>query len=258
MKKEDSANMTSYLDRPNDLHFNQYGAGGGVLGVIILLISVVFAIFLNMSAYYGTMMTVIAIGLFGYNIDSDMSKLLRATMRVLFRNRHITDLSHEMIHCNNVLDNIERKFSTHSGKSIDRMDPDFNKDAMAKYISNRKDLNKETLTNHFENEVFNTADESYSVCISTFENVGNLMPLVGLIGTVYGIQITLDGMGTSSDISEITTNVAVAMQTTLWGGIYSFGFKVLASRFKQKRDALEYDFERLQNHIELIYKEDAK
>ena len=106
-----------------------------------------------------------------------------------------------------VLDEIEKKFHGNSNPDIDKNDPIFRKNEMAITIRDKTEMNSSTLINAFENRVINNADESYSVCINVLETVGNLMPLAGLIGTVYGIKVTLDGMGDSTTITTITSNI---------------------------------------------------
>ena len=246
--------LKEILTRDNDIQFNQHSVGAGFVGTIILVLSFCIALALNEVKFFGWMMTSVAVGLLAFNIDTDILNLTKACGRIVFRNRHVSDLANELIECNQILDEVEKEFIGNTDKQVDTNAPIFRKNKMAEFIKEKKEMDSKTIINTFENRLYNDTDETYATCINVLEAVGNLMPLAGLIGTVYGIKITLDGIGNSTQIATITSNIAVAMQTTLWGAGYSIMFKVLASRFKQKREALDYDFERLKNHIELIHK----
>ena len=82
------------------------------------------------------------------------------------------------------------------------------------------------------------------------------MPLIGLVGTVFGMIGALHEIrdNPALDIATIAGSVGIAMETTLYGAFFSVIYKVLSMRFKEKRSALDYDFERLKNHIHLLTK----
>lgn len=232
------------FSRDNQIIFNHSSAGAGTLGLVIIVLCLAIAIFFNEIQLYGWMMSVVALGFLSFNVDFQFRDFINACLNVVVKSRHINDLSHEIIECNKVLDQYEKTYLAdgNTDRSI------INNNEMAHYIV-ESNLEAEKLINVFENRIVNDTDESYAICISVLEGVGNLMPLAGLVGTVYGIIITLSQMTNSSSVSEITSNISVAMQTTLYGAAYAILFKVISSRFKLKRDALEYDFERLSNHI---------
>jgi flagellar motor component MotA len=249
---QENKELVGILSRENEIRFNKTTAGAGFFGLFAIGLSIIAAYYLNEIQLYGTMMTIVAIGFLTFNVDFQFKQFAQACLNVIFRSRHITDLSNELIECNEILDEVEKNYiDEYTADTID--ENLFKNNAMALFIKNKRNMNSETIINTFENRVYNDTDETYAICISILENVGNLMPLAGLVGTVFGIIVTLSNMSESSSVAQITSNISVAMQTTLYGALYSILFKVVASRFKQKRDALEYDFERLKNHIELLH-----
>lgn len=245
--------LKSILTRDNEIRFNRSTAGGGFLGLVMLLLCLPVIFALNEAGMYFAMMSVVAISLLLFNVDFQLLDFFRACVNVVLLRKHVTGLASEVIECNEVLDEYEKKYLETGNDKVEADGATIDQNEIARFIKNHSVKKPEIMINTFENRIFNDADEVYASCISVLENVGNLMPLAGLVGTVYGIMVTLGAMSDHSSVAQITNNISVAMETTLYGAVYSIFFKVISSRFKQKREAFEYDFEKLKNHIELLH-----
>jgi biopolymer transport protein ExbB/TolQ len=235
---------------------NSHSASGGLLGPISLIGFGLLGAFLLYNDFYFLGMMIFALSLTVYSADYQTPRLLHFCVSVLSRNSHITENASMIISANIDADKIERQYYLDRDKELAREMSFSLSNDLVKFLIDESDEDEETLINTFENLIFNDADEAYAYSISTLDTVGNLMPLVGLVGTVVGMIGALGVIrdNPSLDISSIAGSVGVAMQTTLYGALFSVIYKVVAMRFKEKRSALEYDFERLKNHIQLIVK----
>ena len=235
---------------------NSHSASGGLAGPIFLLFFGGFGSFLIFSDFFFLGMLILAISLTVYSADYQTPRLLHFCYSVLSRNSHITENASMIISANIDADKIERQYYLDPERKIaSEMSFSLSND-LIKFLIDESTEDEETLINTFENLIYNDADEAYSYSVSTLETVGNLMPLIGLVGTVVGMIGALGVIrdNPSLDISSIADSVGIAMKTTLYGAVFSVLYKVVSMRFKEKRSALEYDFERFKNHIQLIVK----
>ena len=236
----------------NAIHIHKAGAGLGGLFVflVLLVISIFFTVFADQ---YFIGMLIIAIGQFIYSCSSEIGSVLNYTLKVYKSNTHITDNANMLIDSNNQLNMVEKNYYS-SIDTFDISEESNNKSALANLIVNGQAEDSEIFTNTLENFIYNDADEIYGFCINVYDSTSSMMPVYGLMGTVFGMIQTLAFISGSSsaNVASIASEVSIAMKTTLYGAMFSIIFKVVAIRFKEKRSSLGYDFERMKNHIQFI------
>ena len=252
-----SQNLFGYLiDNGENERINSHSASGGILGPVFLIVFGLVGALLVYNEFFFIGMFVFAFSLTIYSADYQAKTLLSFCGKVLSKNTHITENATMIIDANSDADQIERVFYQNSpGLSANEMSFSLSND-LIKFIVEDSQEDEKTLVNTFENLIYNDADEAYAYSISTLDSVGNLMPLIGLVGTVFGMIGALHEIrdNPALDIATIAGSVGIAMETTLYGAFFSVIYKVLSMRFKEKRSALDYDFERLKNHIHLLTK----
>lgn len=239
---------------------NTFHAGAGWKGIMIFVPAAFAAFLLYRAESYGFMMLLLAFGLWGYLAGSQIINMIWDILKTLVITQHITAPTSDIITTNQIFRDNEQTLFTKEDFEIDF---DKAKDSklvplLSKSLKEDQFHDAETLNNILQHSVYSIAHEHYSYNISILEFIGNAMPLFGLAGTVAGLIETLKGINDNISISDLTGSVSIAMETTLWGALLAIIFKVIASRFKIQREALDYDFEELENHIENFFKQDLK
>ncbi len=108
------------------------------------------------------------------------------------------------------------------------------------------------------------AHEYYVDCRALYDHfhthlefVAGVMPLLGLIGTVVGLIGMFDKLGPNTSVETLAPELAISLQTTLYGAVLASVYTILASRFDQRIKALEYDYDVLGHAIDVMVKNEA-
>ncbi len=96
--------------------------------------------------------------------------------------------------------------------------------------------------------------ELYEFSRLNLQFASEAMPYVGLVGTVLGLIMMFDGLGASVNVEALTPQLAIALKTTLYGAFFGASYKILAARFDQRLQKLEYDYDDLLRSLDLIAK----
>ncbi len=96
--------------------------------------------------------------------------------------------------------------------------------------------------------------ETYEFSRLNLQFVSEAMPYIGLVGTVLGLIMMFDGLGASVNVEALTPQLAIALKTTLYGAFFGAGYKVLAARFDQRMQKLEYEYDDLLHSLDIVQK----
>ncbi len=100
--------------------------------------------------------------------------------------------------------------------------------------------------------------ELYDHLHAHLEFVANVMPLFGLIGTVIGLIGMFDRLGSNTSVENLAPELAISLQSTLFGAILASAYTSAASRFDQRIKALEYDYDILVHALEVLSENEAE
>ena len=99
--------------------------------------------------------------------------------------------------------------------------------------------------------------EMYDHFHAHLDFVANVMPLFGLIGTVIGLIGMFDRLGSNTSIENLSPQLAISLQCTLYGAILASVYMTIASRFDQRIKALEYDYDILVHSLDVLVENGA-
>lgn len=248
-------------------------AGAGAYALVISFFMLLTAVILYFNSCYFSTMLVIACTLVVYNEGSNIKFLISDIINILIKKEHIGNSANDIAIFSRAIRKsvqnitISGKTSLHEIKShaesinkqhgvVDSNVKMFN---FLSYIisekkKNSKNYSTEELSNLTTTNFYQDAHEHYTQHITTLDFVGNSMPIFGLLGTIHGLIGVFHSINSSAiEVSTLMPNVALAMETTLYGAVFSVIFKVLASRFKKQRITLEYDYSDFVGGLELLY-----
>jgi biopolymer transport protein ExbB/TolQ len=100
--------------------------------------------------------------------------------------------------------------------------------------------------------------ELYDHMHAHLEFVAGVMPLFGLIGTVIGLIAMFDRLGSNTSVENLAPELAISLQSTLFGAILASAYMSAASRFDQRIKALEYDYDILVHAVEVLVEAGAE
>ena len=241
------------------LGVNQNGAGAGVVGLIgfgaLLLLSIVFFLTEN----YLISMGIISVGLMVYVAGSDVYKIFLSTFSVFFSSRHVIDKAVSLVETNNALTkalSLKKNKQGHikigpvsEGEVIRLPDNPLTRD-IQRLVKEGKDFEyAEFVAHSYYSECHELYDYAHN---NNLEFVADAMPLFGLIGTIIGLIAMFDGLGANVSIESLTPQLALALKTTLYGAVFSSIYKIIGSRFDQRVNALDYDYETLCQALKVI------
>ncbi len=96
--------------------------------------------------------------------------------------------------------------------------------------------------------------EAYEFSRLNLQFASEAMPYIGLVGTVLGLIMMFDGLGASVNVEALTPQLAIALKTTLYGAFFGAAYKILAARFDQRMQKLEYEYDDLLHALDMIQK----
>ncbi len=245
------------------LALGEAAAGAGALGLIgaaaIFIVAIVF--FVAESFFIST--ALISFALLVYVAGAELGKLLWSSLTVFFSSKHLiknaTYISETVVALRKAL-HMRRDDAGNikvgpieAGTKIKLPDNPLVRELQA--VLKRK-KGKE-YAEYVAHQYYVDCRELYDHFHAHLEFVANVMPLFGLIGTVIGLIGMFDRLGSNTSIENLSPQLAISLQCTLWGAIFASLYMTIASRFDQRIRALEYDFDILLHSFDVLVENHA-
>ncbi len=240
------------------LALGEAAAGAGALGLIgaaaIFIVAIVF--FVAESFFLATLL--ISFALLVYVAGAELGKLLWSSLTVFFSSKHLiknaTYISDTVVALRKAL-HMRRDDAGNikvgpiePGTKIKLPDNPLVRELQA--VLKRK-KGKE-YAEYVAHQYYVDCRELYDHFHAHLDFVANVMPLFGLIGTVIGLIGMFDRLGSNTSIENLSPQLAISLQCTLWGAIFASLYMTTASRFDQRVRALEYDFDILLHAFDVL------
>lgn len=239
-------------------YLNENTAGAGALGFVLAIILFLISYLLMRMESHFLMMFTASAGLLAYHYGPNLWILFSDTIRTIFTRKHIDNRAQEILLFHRKLRSYvqEHKYDKQGLKVVAEKINSENPSSTAlefevsKFFSEKSsnsDKATYSLTNYLRTHYYADAHEHYSTHANALEFAANLLPLIGIVGTLCGMLDVFSQMNQNStlEISQIASGMGLAMKSTLYGALFSVFFKVLSSRFHQQMEVLDYDFDEL-------------
>lgn len=258
------ANEASKPATPGGLTLGEASAGAGALGLIgAAVVFVIAAVFFVAESFFVAMLLV-SIALLVYVAGSELGKLLWASLTVFFSSKHLIQNARSMsetvvalrrsLHMRRDEEGNIKVGPIEAGTRVKLPDNPLVREVQA--VLKRK-KGKE-YAEYVAHQYYVDCRELYDHFHAHLDFVANVMPLFGLIGTVIGLIGMFDRLGSNTSIENLSPQLAISLQCTLWGAIFASIYLTLASRFDQRIKALEYDFDILVHSLDVLVENGAE
>jgi len=245
------------------LALGESSAGAGVLGLIgfaaVFLVALVFFV----TESYFLSMTLISLALLVYVAGGEFGKLMVSSLTIFFSSKHlIRNASHvqetavelrRFLHMRKDDAGNIKSGPIEPGTKIKLPDNPLVRDVQACL---KREKGKE-YTEYVAHQYYVDCRELYDHFHAHYEFVAGVMPLFGLIGTVIGLIGMFDTLGANTSVENLSPQLALALETTLYGAILASVFTIIGSRFDQRIKALEYDYDILVNGLDVLVENQA-
>ena len=240
------------------LTLGESSAGAGALGLIggAIVFAIAAVFFVAESFFIATLL--VSFALLVYVAGSELGKLLWASLTVFFSSKHLiknaTYISETVVtlrkslHMRRDEEGNIKVGPIEAGTRIKLPDNPLVREIQA--VLKRK-KGKE-YTEYVAHQYYVDCRELYDHFHAHLDFVANVMPLFGLIGTVIGLIGMFDRLGSNTSIENLSPQLAISLQCTLWGAIFASIYLTLASRFDQRIKALEYDYDILVHSLDVL------
>ncbi len=244
--------------KAGELTLGEASAGAGALGLIgAAVVFVIAAVFFVAESFFISTLLV-SFALLVYVAGSELGKLLWSSLTVFFSSKHLiknaTHISDTVVALRKSLHmrrdeqgNI-KVGPIEPGAKLKLPDNPLVREVQA--VLKRK-KGKE-YAEYVAHQYYVDCRELYDHFHAHLDFVANLMPLFGLIGTVIGLIGMFDRLGSNTSIENLSPQLAISLQCTLWGAIFASIYLTIASRFDQRIKALEYDFDILVHSLDVL------
>jgi biopolymer transport protein ExbB/TolQ len=233
----------------NTLTINKSSAGAGVLGLIGFAgLFIVAAMFFATANYFIGMM-ILSWALLVYVTGAEVGKLFVSSFTVFFSSKHILAraafLQETLVPLCRAL---EMRRDPSGRIAYGPIEPQ----ATIKLPDNplARDLRilleqgqGEDTAQYIAHAYYVECHELYDYSSSQLEFVSDAMPLFGLIGTIVGLIGMFDSLGANVTVEFLSPQLALALKTTLYGAAFASFYKLISTRFQQRMNALDYDFD---------------
>ena len=245
------------------LALGEAAAGAGALGLIgaaaIFVVAIVF--FVAESFFLATLL--ISFALLVYVAGAELGKLLWSSLTVFFSSKHLiknaTYISDTVVALRKAL-HMRRDEAGNikvgpieAGTKIKLPDNPLVRELQI--VLKRK--KGKDYAEYVAHQYYVDCRELYDHFHAHLDFVANVMPLFGLIGTVIGLIGMFDRLGSNTSIENLSPQLAISLQCTLWGAIFASLYMTTASRFDQRVRALEYDFDILLHSFDVLVENGA-
>ncbi|WP_176736678.1 MotA/TolQ/ExbB proton channel family protein [Oligoflexus tunisiensis] len=193
-------------------------------------------------------MLLFSIGLLLYTTGTEIVRIVISLMTTFFSTKHLTEDAALIGETGRLL----------KEALIDRED-DGNavvvpRNALTEDLRKASQSGQQDRLEYMAHRYYFDCHELYEFSRLNLQFASEAMPYVGLVGTVLGLIMMFDGLGASVNVEALTPQLAIALKTTLYGAFFGATYKILAARFDQRLQKLEYDYDDLLRSLDLIAK----
>jgi biopolymer transport protein ExbB/TolQ len=238
-------------------------AGAGVVGLLgfaaVFLVAIVFFV----TESYFIAMALIALSLLIYVAGAELGKLLVSSLTIFFSSKH---LIRNATYVQQTVAELRRHLHMRKDEAGNIKSGPIERGARVKLPDNplvrdlqavlKREKGKE-YAEYVAHEYYVDCREMYDHFHSHYEFVAGVMPLFGLIGTVIGLIGMFDTLGANTSVENLSPQLAIALEATLYGAILASAFTIIASRFDQRIKALEYDYDILVQALDILVDNEA-
>jgi len=245
------------------LAISEASAGAGVLGLLGFVALFLVALVFFVTENYFLAMSLMSIGLLVYVAGSEVAKLMVSSVTIFFSSKHlIKNATHLQDTTAALRHSLQFKKDESGWIKVGPIEPG----AKVKLPDNplTRDIQvclqrgKGTeYTRYIAHQYYVDCRELYDHFHSHLEFVAGTMPLFGLIGTIVGLIGMFDTLGSNTSVDSLAPQLALALKTTLYGAVLASLYTIIASRFDQRIKALEYDFDILNQSLDVLVKNRA-
>lgn len=246
------------------LALGEASAGAGALGLLaaaaVFVVAVVF--FVAESFFVATLL--ISFALLVYVAGAELGKLLWGSLSVFFSSKHLVKNAtyvsdnvvalRKQLHMRRDEQGWIKVGPIEPGAKVRLPDNPLSREIQA-VLKRKKGKEYAEFIAH---QHYVDCRELYDHFHAHLEFVANLMPLFGLIGTVIGLIGMFDRLGSNTSIENLSPQLAISLQCTLWGAIFASLYMSIASRFDQRVRALEYDYDILVHSLDVLVENGAE
>lgn len=239
------------------------GASAGALGLLGAAAVFGVAIVFFVAESYFLAMLLVSFALLIYVAGAEIKTLVLSSLTVFFSSRHVVE---NAVHLGTTVDALRKvlymrrdeqgniKFGPlDEGAPIKLPDNPLVRELQAVLRHKKGPEYTEYVAHHY----YVDCRERYDHFHAHLEFVANVMPLFGLIGTVIGLIGMFDRLGSNTSVENLAPELAISLQSTLFGAILASVYLSAASRFDQRIKALEYDYEILVHALDVLVKHNA-
>ena len=245
------------------LAVSKKAAGAGVIGLVgFAAILAVAAIFFVTENFFIAMLGV-SLALLVYATGAEIGKLMLSSVTVFFSTRHLTPKAAQLQQTLAALEETltlrrDRAGELRVGPVEKGMRVRLPDNALVRDLVAVQERNKDyEYAEYIAHSYYVECHELYDHSGAHLDFVSGAMPLFGLMGTVLGLISMFDSLGSVVTVEAIAPQLALALKCTLYGVLYSAGYKINATRFEQRLKALDYDYDTLCRALKVIFENDA-
>jgi chemotaxis protein MotA len=245
------------------LALGEASAGAGILGLLgfaaVFLVALVFFV----TESYFLSMSLIAVALLIYVAGSEFGKLMVSSLTIFFSSKHlIRNATHvqetaaelrRFLHMRKDDTGNIKSGPIEAGAKVKLPDNPLVRDIQAVL---KREKGKE-YAEYVAHQYYVDCRELYDHFHAHYVFVAGVMPLFGLIGTVIGLIGMFDTLGANTSVENLSPQLALALETTLYGAILASVFTIIGSRFDQRIKALEYDYDILVHGLDVLVENQA-
>lgn len=238
-------------------------AGAGALGFFGFLALTALALMFFIAEAFFLSMLLMSFALLFYVAGTELVVLMKAAFVVFFSGKH---LDPKAVHVQETVVALRRHLKVKRDTSGNVTVSVIDKGTKIKLPDNQlvRDI-KEVIKRERGSEYAEYVGHQYYVdCRALYDHlhahlefVAGVMPLLGLIGTVVGLIGMFDKLGPNTSVETLAPELAISLQTTLYGAVLASAYTILASRFDQRIKALEYDYDILAHAIDVMVKNEV-
>jgi biopolymer transport protein ExbB/TolQ len=246
------------------LTLGEASAGAGAFGLLaaaaVFIVAIVF--FVAESFFVSTLL--VSFALLVYVAGTELGKLLWGSLAVFFSSKHLVKGATYV--SDNVTALRKQLYMRRDEQGWIKVGP-IEPGAKIKLPDNPLTREVQAVLKRKKGKEYAeyVAHEHYVDCRETYDHfhahlefVANLMPLFGLVGTVIGLIGMFDRLGSNTSIENLSPQLAISLQCTLWGAIFASLYMTIASRFDQRVRALEYDYDILVHSLDVLVENGAE
>jgi biopolymer transport protein ExbB/TolQ len=248
---------------PSGLALGESSAGAGALGLFGFAALTALAMMFFIAESFFLSMLLMSFALLFYVAGSEIGKLMVASLTVFFSGRHLVRNAiyvqdtavalRRHLHMRKDGAGFVKSGPIEKGTKIKLPDNPLVRDIQA-VLKREKGSEYAEYIGH---EYYVDCREAYDHYHAHLEFVAGVMPLLGLIGTVVGLIGMFDKLGPNTSVESLAPELAISLQSTLFGAVLASAYTIIASRFEQRIKALEYDYDVFCHAIEVLVKNEV-